>query len=259
MLGNRTLKQIIKAAMGPQHYIALINMFRCYPDVADGLIRYLTGGGNYPCDIRIRTPIGMVSPTLFSSHDMLTINEIFCRKDYAAGANIKTVVDFGSNIGISALYFLTRNMTSKCYLYEPDSRNVQKLKINLAQYESRYSLEEIAVSSESAELEFGIEPTGRYGGLERKSGERIKVKCINVNEVIGKILDHEESIDILKIDTEGVEIKTVAAMEESIAKRVRTIYLEANPTTILLPKIFDQKQYGSVCRLQNRYISRHAR
>jgi len=44
--------------------------------------------------------------------------EIFCRLDYLAKTDIKVVVDIGSNIGISALYFLSRNKQAKCYLFE---------------------------------------------------------------------------------------------------------------------------------------------
>ena len=69
----------------------------------------------------MRTPAGVVAPTLHSSHDMFTVNEVFCREDYACGPGIRTVVDVGSNIGISALYFLTRDAgvplpgsTSRC-------------------------------------------------------------------------------------------------------------------------------------------------
>jgi FkbM family methyltransferase len=131
---------------------------------------------------------------------------------------------------------------------------VRKLKTNLAKYEARYRLQEIAVSSESGELEFGIEATGRYGGLGRKTGQSIKVQCIDVNQALGKILDQEETIDILKIDTEGVEIKTVSAIREDIARRIKKIHLEATPKSLLLPDIFEQKQYGSVCRLKNRII-----
>lgn len=254
LLGNRSLKQVFKAATERPHYIALFNMFWVYPDVVDGLTRYLMGSGQYPCTVGLRTPVGTIHPRLFNSHDILTVNEIFCRKDYWADESLGTVVDLGSNIGISALYFLTRNKVSKCYLFEPDARNSTKLRENLAGFEDRYSLQEIAVSHESGELEFGIEDTGRYGGIGRKTGQSITVKCENVNEAIGQILEHEKFIDILKIDTEGVEVKTVLALEEKIAKRIKMIYLEASPKVRLHADIFEQKQYGSVCQLKNKFF-----
>ena len=51
------------------------------------------GRGDYPYRCPVRTPAGIVAPTLHSSHDMFTVNEVFCREDYAAGPALRTVVD----------------------------------------------------------------------------------------------------------------------------------------------------------------------
>lgn len=254
MLGNRNLKQILGAVIGKQHYLALINMVRNYPEFWRNITRYLTGSGQYPYEIKIRTPNGIISPTLYSHHDLLTVNEIFCRCDYFADKNDKVFVDFGSNIGISALYFLTRNKESKCYLYEPDGRNTVKMRKNLFGFEERYSLLEKAVSNERGKVEFGIEPTGRYGGIGAKTGQTITVDCLDANDVIAEILEKETIIDVLKIDVEGVEIITVEAIKPDLAKRIRKIYLEARPERSLHPALFWQRQYGSVCQLTNKRV-----
>jgi|SRR5215210_6710831 len=196
-------------------------MYRNYPDFTENLKRYLTGKGEYPYNIRIKTPTGTTSPTLYSHHDILTVNEIFCRKDYAADERVNVVVDLGSNIGISALYFLTRNHTCRCYLFEPDPINVQRLRVNLAGFGPRFSLREVAVSDTSGVFQFGIESMGRYGGIGIKTGEYIKVPCLDINEVLSEILSKEESIDILKIDTEGQEIRTVKAIRKRNLQEVR--------------------------------------
>jgi FkbM family methyltransferase len=249
LLGNRNMKQILGAVLGKQHYIALINMARNYPEFWQNIFRYLTGSGQYPYKIFIRTPEGIISPTLYSHHDLLTVNEIFCRCDYFANKNDKIIVDFGSNIGISALYFLTRSKESKCYLYEPYERNIVKLRKNLTGFDERYILAEKAVSNEVGKVEFGIEPTGRYGGIGIKTGQIITVDCLDVNNVLAEILEKEQIIDILKIDTEGVEIRTVEAIKHELAKRIRKVYIEAHPERSLQATLFWQKQSGSVCQL----------
>ena len=73
--------------------------------------------------VSVNTPVGMYDMTLYSCHDILTVNEIFCRNDYPASQDLRVVVDIGSNIGISAAYFLTRNNQVRCYLFEPDPKN----------------------------------------------------------------------------------------------------------------------------------------
>lgn len=140
-IGKRSQGQAVKALFEWRHYIALFNMLRVYPDFCDSFKRYFTGSGTYPYNIKIRTPLGQILPKIYSYHDMLTVNEVFCREDYCAKSACKVIVDVGSNIGISALYFLTRNKDSKCYLFEPVPENVEKLKENLKLFEGRYCLE----------------------------------------------------------------------------------------------------------------------
>lgn len=252
MLGNRDFWQIIKAVFQRHHYVALFNMVKNYPDFMDNFNRYLTGSGKYPYNIKVRTPIGVIAPRIYSHHDILTVNEIFCRCDYFADKTIRTVVDIGSNIGISAMYFLTRNRDAVCYLYEPDARNTEKLRNNLVGFEERYHLVQAAVSCEKGKVDFGVEPTGRYGGIGVKTDITIIVDCLNINDVIGEVLEEVELIDVLKIDTEGMEIKTVEAIKPELARRINKIYAEACPTRDLHPDLFSQLQYGTVCQWTNK-------
>lgn len=171
-----------------------------------------------------------------------------------ANTDIKVVVDIGSNIGISALYFLSRNQQAKCYLFEPDPNNFPKLHQNLSDYKVQYELHENAVSDENAEVKFGIESTGRYGGIDVKTGNYISVTCLDINDVLEDILSKEKQIDILKLDIEGAEIKTVAAIKQPFLKKIKHIYIEAQPETALHTELFDGVQYGSVYQMTNKYI-----
>jgi FkbM family methyltransferase len=249
MLGARGIGQVLRAACERQHYIALRNMSALYPKFRENLWRYLTGQGDYPYDLEVRTPVGVQTIRIYSYHDMLTVNEIFCRQDYFADGDLRYVLDLGSNIGISARYFLSRNYDSKCILYEPDVRNVEKLKENLKGLEERYILHQMAVSDMAGTVEFGIEPTGRYGGIALTTGKTVLVQCMHVNEAIDLALQSWPRIDILKIDTEGVEIQTVEAIRENLLSSISSIYIEARPETNLHPHLFRNRQYGSVRQL----------
>jgi FkbM family methyltransferase len=252
MLGNRKISKILAAAFQLRHYLALINMCRHYPKFLQNLWRYLTSKGSYPYDIEVRTPVRRISIRLYSHHDLLTVNEIFCRKDYFADGSIRRVIDLGSNIGISALYFLTRNNDSICTLYEPDPKNIEKLRLNLTGFESRCTIVAAAVSDRSGRLDFKTEPTGRYGKIGEKSGNSITVDCLHINEVLKNALQLHSRIDILKIDTEGVEVQTVNAIDPEFAKKISRIYLEARPSCDLIPETFRNRQYGSIRQLANR-------
>jgi FkbM family methyltransferase len=254
MIANRSMKDFLIAAVQRQHYIALINMSKLYPKFSLNLWRYLTGRGHYPYDMEVRTPLGLISMRLYSHHDLLTANEIFCRQDYFADASVRHVIDVGSNIGISALYFLSRNGHSKCTLYEPDPRNIEKLKRNLRGFEDRYRLVQSAVSDHAGQVVFGIEATGRYGAIGLNTGESIIVTCMHINEVVRDALREASQIDILKIDTEGAEIQTVDAIEPELLQSISTIYLEAQPSRDLHPRMFRNKQYGSVHQLTKKRL-----
>jgi FkbM family methyltransferase len=217
---------IARNALRAANYRALLMMPRRYADPAESAWRYFRRSGDYPYRCAVRTPLGVVRPTLWSWHDMLTVNEVFCREDYRAGRGERHVVDVGSNIGISALYFLTRDPSTRCLLYEPVPRNVERLRLNLAGFEGRYEVEQEAVADVDGDFPFATEPSGRYGGLDRREGERMTVRVRDVNDVLERALSRWESIDVLKVDTEGAEARTLRAIRPELLERIGTIYVE---------------------------------
>ena len=251
MIANRSFTTIGLAAFKSQHYVALFNMVKVYPEFFDCFGRYLFSSGSYPYVVNLRTPCCLVTATLDSHHDMLTVNEIFCRNDYKATSSVKCVVDIGSNIGISALYFLTRNESSRVYLFEPNPRNLVRLSANLRGREPRFELNPVAVTESDGEVDFGIESTGRYGGVGVLTGSQLRVRSVGINSLLRRIIEKEGSIDILKLDIEGLEIQTVKIIEPELRSKIRRIYMEAEPKERLFDSGFKQIQYGTVCQLLN--------
>ena len=240
MLGGRAPSLVLRSIFEREHYAALLRMRRLYPDPVDFARRYFLGAGGYPYVQPVATPEGEVRPTLRTHHDVFTMHEIFAREDYRAGADLGAVVDLGSNIGLSALYFLTRNRTSRVWCYEPVPANVAALRANLAGFEARYTVEEAAVADRAGTLDFGVEPSGRYGGLGADLETTIRVETREINDVLADVLAQAASIDLLKLDTEGAEVATVAAIAPEHLRRIRTIVLETDervnpdPSPVLL-------------------------
>lgn len=228
MLGGRQFSFVVREMFALRNYRAVARMTRVCVRPLDFARRYFFGAGAYPYVCAIRTPLGIVRPTLFSHHDVWTVSEIFCREDYRTGPGTRVVVDIGSNIGLSGLYFLTRNRECRCYLYEPDPRNVGRLKQNLRDFVGRSFIEEVAVGPVEGAVRFGREPTGRYGAVGAKSDDVIDVRCVAIEGLLEQVLAREASIDVLKIDTEGLEEATVAAISSIALKKIRTIYFECD-------------------------------
>lgn len=253
LLAHRSAGKIIEAALQKRHYAAFARMARFSGSFWDTLSRYLTGKGDYPTRVPVRTPLGTIRPTLYSYYDLLTLNEIFFREDYPASPSDRVVVDIGSNIGLSALYFLTRGPDAHCHLFEPDPRNVDRLKDNLSAFADRFDLSDSAVADQTGSVRFGLDLTsGRYGGLKVDFGNFTTVDCVHINTVLKTISDRHAGIDILKIDTEGAEIQTIAAIDPAYLLKIKKIYIEAAPDRDIHPGFFRQRQYGTVCQLRNK-------
>jgi FkbM family methyltransferase len=249
MLGGRSPRLVFDSIVEPRQYVALARMVTSYPEFPRVARRYFLGGGHYPYACRVRTPTGTIAPITYSHHDVFTVHEIFGREDYQSGGDLGVVVDIGSNVGISALYFLTRNHTSRCYVYEPVPRNVARLRCNLAGYDSRYMLQEVAVAARGGMVDFTVEPTGRYGGIGVLGVDQIQVRCRPIDEVLDEVLECERMIDVLKIDTEGTELETVRAIPRDQLARVRTIYYETTTPFNPDPDRFAMHFACETCRL----------
>lgn len=228
LLADRSLGFVVRNAVRPDNYRSLMRAPRRYEHPGDALRRYFLGSGAYPARIGVKTPVGIVRPTAWTKDDVFTVNEVFCRQDYAIGPDTEIVVDIGSNIGISALYFLTRRPDVHCVLFEPVPQNVERLRENLAGFEGRWELHEAAVADRSGTLPFAVEPTGRYGGLDRGNAVRdtIDVTVEHVNDALDRVLAEHDRIDVLKLDTEGSEAATVRAIRPDILARIGRIYCE---------------------------------
>jgi FkbM family methyltransferase len=242
---------LLRAPTRAYHYRALARMPQVYERPLEMLRRWALQRGEVPFDCRVRTPIGPIELTLHSNQDARTVNEVFCRNDYPAGPDVKTVVDAGANIGISAAFFLTRNPDVRCRLFEPDPRNVPRARENLAPFEGRYEIEQSAVGVEDATLDFGIEPTGRFGAIGADTGDTIEVRCREINGLLDEVLESWDRIDILKLDIEGLEIPTLTRIRSDLLGRIGAILYDAPPTPLAFPG-FEHSHSGDVNRLVRR-------
>jgi FkbM family methyltransferase len=251
ILGGRPLGFIARNAVQPRNFAAAANMVRRYPRPLDAARRYFLGRGDYPAWFAVRTPSGTMRPMLWSYHDMITLTEMFCREDYAVSGEPPLVVDIGSNIGLSALYFLTRGPGVRCRLYEPVPRNVERLRANLAPFAGRFDVEQVAVADFDGEATFGVEDTGRYGGLSVTTAQMTTVRCRNINSVLEDALAEADTISVLKLDVEGEEAKLVGAIRPDLLARIELIYAEVFEIDMPVPDGFAATESCDTMRLRN--------
>jgi FkbM family methyltransferase len=250
MIFNRDLSKVLRAFVGPQHYRAALGMLRVYNRPVDAYARYLFGCGVYPAEINVKTPIGNIRLMIYSYHDMITVNEVFCRQDYPSTSKDQVFVDLGANIGVSAAYFLTRSVSGFVYLYEPVPSNVARLRRNLAFSEGRFAIEEIAVGTQSGIVKFGIEETGRYGGIGEWRERQIEVRCVDSNDILGAIIAKQGRIDVLKVDIEGLENEVVARIPRPLRAKISKIYAECRFPGNPMVGTHSYRQDGSIAQFE---------
>lgn len=229
-LGNRSLRRTLTAPFHAANWRALVGMTRTYPPrYLPGIMwRYLSGHGRYPMIARVRTPLGTVRPSLYSYDDLLTLNEVFARRDYAVPYDPYVVVDIGANIGFTALYFLTRNPHTHVYCVEPNPANVVRLRGTLAQFRDRYTLIEAAATiGGTTVVTLWVEPSGRYGSTARRDQtDYVTVPARSLRSILDEVIVNWDRIDLLKIDTEGTEEVLISSISTAHRAHVARILYE---------------------------------
>ena len=224
---DRDLVRIAKAPLQLRHWQALARMATTYDRPLSATFRYLTNGGHYPWRVGLRTPLGLIQITLRDYHDLLTVNEIFCRQDYGPGDH-DVVADIGANVGFAALFFLTRNERNRVTCFEPDPANTAVLLHNLVDFQDRYVLVERAVTPQRADV-LRFVPGGRYGHTARPGEVSVELAAVGAEDALQGVIDREGHIDLVKIDTEGSENALVRSIRAApLAADVRSIVYEDN-------------------------------
>ncbi len=149
-------------------------------------------------------------------------NEIFGKEIYRFTANKSNplIIDCGSNIGLSVIYFGLCYPLSKIIAFEPDQKNFELLKLNIEHHRLKnIELNNTAVWNKDEEIFF--ESNGSEASHIGKIGLGYKVKAISLNTMLTQL----DSIDFLKIDIEGAELEVIKDCEENLAK-VEHLFLE---------------------------------
>jgi FkbM family methyltransferase len=204
--------------------------------------------GPYPRMVTINTPTGQVGVQLFSAADLSTLNLVFCRQDYYAPENTAVVVDVGSNIGLSTLFWLTQNKKSYVYCHEPSPTSFDRLMSNLQPFQGRFAARREAVSDFSGPAKLGIETSGVNSSLELMSDDSVPCQVVHINDVLEAVLARHGQIDVLKIDSEGHELRTLEAISPEFWKRLRCVNVGCHGVAKAVPREFQYSQLGSAER-----------
>lgn len=152
------------------------------------------------------------------------------------------IIDGGSNVGMSVLYFKKKYPKAQITAFEPDEKTFQMLEKNIQINElSNVELHQMALSDEAGRADFYFEKN-KSGSLGMSLFNRFEVKNREYKKEtvkIARLSDYiKMPVDLLKLDIEGAENKVV-------------MDLEKNNKLILIERIIIEYHHGEESRGNN--------
>jgi FkbM family methyltransferase len=157
----------------------------------------------------------------------------FERDEYAppkefplARSAVRTVLDIGANVGVTALYFSQIFPNANIFAFEPAPDNFAVLVKNVANCK-RIRAFNFGLGAKDATLElFASDNPVNFGGYSlhatgSDTSRKVSIPVRNVAAVLREIA--LDSVDVVKIDTEGAEWDILTAIPEHILRTAKYI------------------------------------
>ncbi len=197
------------------------------------ILRYRRAGQSLDqIELRNGITIKIVGPTQYF---LDVFREIYQREAYVKGIKklpMKVIVDIGAHAGLFSLQAASLWPQAKIHAFEPAPENYSVLSQNISiNHISNISAHQMAVSTRGQEVDLFVKqqsechtiydmPTGG------QTKDIVQVKCIDLQEILNKLLSTNDVIDFLKIDCEGCEYEIMPPAIALLGKRVKRIGLE---------------------------------
>jgi len=166
------------------------------------------------------------------SSDIHIIYEILLKKgskgEYWVPNNIypEIIFDIGGNIGIASIYYANKFPNSKIYTFEPIKENFDILVKNTKPYKNIQPFN-TALGDLDGEIEMNLSDNeDNFGGgsmydVGIDTSKKVKVKIMKSSTFMEK---HQiQSVNFIKIDTEGAEYDILKSFDSSVLNNVTWI------------------------------------
>jgi FkbM family methyltransferase len=185
-----------------------------------------TRGEIYPIfHSKIKTPIYLRRGT----SDFLNFIQIFIKAEYSPCFLFRpeNIVDLGSYIGLSAVYFTNRFPSAKIICVEPSLDNYEMLKLNTRAYQNITTIR-AGVWSHKTKLKIARQVSGDWGNIieEANNDDSDAIDALSITDIIAEY--QFDKIDFLKIDIEGSEKQVFLNNTEGWVDFVKTVACETH-------------------------------
>jgi len=164
-----------------------------------------------------------------SSSDMALIYQILLKSKYQAEylfpsiLSPKVIFDIGGNIGITSVYLASIFPEALIYTFEPLEDNFMILQKNIQPYNNIKAFN-FGLGSKNGNFKvYQSDDLENFGGVSfypdptgNKTEPYISCEIKNINDVIKEL--NIDSIDLIKIDTEGAEHDILTSLEKNFLR-----------------------------------------
>lgn len=152
---------------------------------------------------------------VFSSFEYI-FNEIFIDQEYSFHSDTSSpfIIDCGSNIGMSILYFKYLYPNASVIGFEPDKDAYDCLVSNIEENKlSSISLHNCALAEKSGEVQFQSDSNDPGSLINTTQSTTSNSMCVVKAEQLSGYID--KTVDFLKMDIEGAELEVIQELNDS--------------------------------------------
>ena len=174
-----------------------------------------------------------INLTLRNDGDFYVANELFLDHQYRfCDDTIKSakncIIDIGGHLGFFSIMASVLNSDVPIYTFEPHIGNYDLLKQNLKNNRIKNVFpKNLAVSNTVGQMKLQLSKEDLNHSLTKAiepTGETQVIQTTTLDRIFAK--NRINKCDLLKLDCEGSEFKIIYSADESIFKKISTIFIE---------------------------------
>jgi len=168
---------------------------------------------------------GTLSAVVGDLSEVRVIHEVFVLREYelAEASSARTIVDAGSNVGISVMFFKDRYPDARVIGVEPHPETFERLRRNTAHL-AGVEIVHAALTDEEGTVPL-FAGTESWAASLAPAGDRHDQVVVPATTLDRVVADHElAEIDILKLDIEGAEGRVLES--SAVRERVKLVVFE---------------------------------
>ena len=203
--------------------------------------------------LRVRALNGQCVYCRPGTTDLSVLYDTFCGRYHLPPADLKirTLLDLGSNIGLTIAHYAILYPEARILGIEIDQDNADVCRSNIVPYAGRCEVLVGAAWKEDAEISYGGDTEWGFRITPESGGSSCRARAFSVSSLIDQL--GTSCVDFVKMDIEGAE-REVLADAGKWSGRVRCLKVEVHPPYTVAACVRDLECAGMRCEVQQNHF-----